>query len=164
MRISVGGSYYSRCGGRSITKPRITEESKKNFLENIRSFYDTNVIKLIRVDLQQDTDFSLKNFLEKEISPRSKNIIYLNLKYSDVKTKEQLLDYVKKNRKQGMCFVFLEDIKLFDEWQEACLALKEENCSVFVKVNKRQMISVKANENMTDEYMLFIYDRYSYWE
>ena len=56
----------------------------------------------------------------------------------------------------------MEDIACCDEWQEACLALKKERCSVFVKVNKMQMLSVQNNENMLGEYIPFILDRYTY--
>ena len=140
----------------------IQEFVRRRFLEKIRCFYDSDLIKIVWVNRRQDKEFSWKNFAEEELSKKTKNIVYLNLKYRDINTKNQLLEYVRKHRKDGRCYVFIEDYKHFKEWQETCLALKKENCSVFIKVNKWKKYSVYDREDMFSEYVDFVLDEYTY--
>ena len=78
-----------------------------------------------------------------------------NISYSDI-----LIDYVEKNRKQGKCYLFLDEIQVLDGWQEACKTLRLYNNSIFVTGSNSKLLSKEFTKELSGRYVAFgVYER-----
>ncbi len=73
-----------------------------------------------------------------------------NISYSDI-----LIDYVEKNRKQGKCYLFLDEIQVLDGWQEACKTLRLYNNSIFVTGSNSKLLSKEFTKELSGRYVAF---------
>ncbi len=92
---------------------------REHYLSKVRGFYDSDLIKIITGIRRCGKSIILQQIME-EIKEHSDNIIYLNFEdervISNISNCELLLDYVDKNRKDGLCYVFLDEIQEVIDW------------------------------------------------
>lgn len=117
---------------------------REQYLKKIRPFYDSDLIKVITGIRRCGKSVVLSQIMD-EIKEHSNNIIYLNfektsdfMKASDASS---LVEYVSKNKKEGKCYVFLDEIQEIPQWQIAIKDLRLDNNSVFVTGSNSKLLS-----------------------
>lgn len=117
---------------------------REKYLNSIRGFYDSDLIKVITGIRRCGKSVILESIMA-EIKEKTNNIIYLNFekiadfeKASDAKT---LVNYVKENRKEGKCYCFFDEIQEIENWQIAVKDLRLNNCSIFITGSNSKLLS-----------------------
>ena len=108
---------------------------REHYIEKIREFYDSDLIKIITGIRRSGKSVILKQIMD-EIREKTENIIYLNFEDKRISSKitncTQLLDFVTDNKAEGKCYLFFDEIQLLDGWQDACKTLRLYDNSVFI--------------------------------
>ena len=117
---------------------------REKYLKAIRGFYDSDLIKVITGIRRSGKSVILETIIN-EIKEKTDNIIYLNFEkttdFAKTSSAEELVNYVKKNRKYGKCYCFFDEIQEIDDWQIAGKDLRLDNCSVFVTGSNSKLLS-----------------------
>lgn len=107
------------------------------------------------------------NQVMSEIKKESNNIIYLNFeKTSDllkVNNSAGLIKYINENKKDGKCYIFLDEIQEVDNWQIAVKDLRLDNNSIFItgsnsKLLSREILSLLSGRFINIQIRPFIYN------
>ena len=108
---------------------------REHYLKSIRPFYDSDLIKIITGIRRSGKSVILDQVIN-EIKEKTDNFIYLNFEDKKIKDKinngDLLIEYVENNRKEGKCYVFLDEVQVIDDWSSAVKTLRLHNNSVFV--------------------------------
>lgn len=82
--------------------------SREKYIVPIRDFYKSDLIKIITGIRRCGKSVILKQVMD-EISTMSSNLIYLNFENAanlpNIKNGDDLIDYVLKKKKRGLCYV-----------------------------------------------------------
>ncbi len=118
---------------------------REKYIEKIRPFYDSDLIKVITGVRRCGKSVVLLQVME-EIAKKTDNIIYLNFeKTSDLSKVNnsylRIVDYIEKNRKDSKCYIFLDEVQLIENWQIAVKDLRLGNNSVFVTGSNSKLLS-----------------------
>ncbi len=131
---------------------------REHYLSKVRGFYDSDLIKIITGIRRCGKSIILEQIME-EIKEHSDNIIYLNFEdervISNISNCELLLDYVDKNRKDGLCYVFFDEIQEVADWQKACKTLRLHNTSVFITGSNSKILSKEFTKEFSGRYVSF---------
>ncbi len=118
--------------------------TREKYLNKIRPFYESDLVKII-TGIRRCGKSVILNQIMEEIRKISDNVIYLNFeKTSDfmkVNDALGLIDYINKNRKEGKCYVFLDEIQEIKDWQIAIKDLRLENNSLFITGSNSKLLS-----------------------
>lgn len=131
---------------------------REKYLKSIREFYDDDLIKVI-TGIRRCGKSVILDQIMNEIKEKSDNIIYLN--FEDKKIKKSiyngdiLLDYVEKNRKDGKCYVFLDEIQILDDWADTVRTLRLYNNSVFITGSNSKLLSKEFTKELSGRYVSF---------
>ena len=108
---------------------------REKYLKEIRPFYDSDLIKIITGIRRCGKSVILKSIYD-EISARTTNTIFLDFEdaitLKKVGSVEKLLTYVDNHRKDGKCYVFLDEVQNVKNWAIAVRTLRLHNNSVFI--------------------------------
>ena len=117
---------------------------REKYIEKIRGFYDSDLIKIITGVRRCGKSVILEAIMN-EIKNKTDNIIYLNFEnastFEMIEDGIKLIDYVNKNRKQGKCYVFLDEIQLLDKFYEGIKTLRLHDNSIFVTGSNSTLLS-----------------------
>lgn len=117
---------------------------REKYIEKIRGFYDSDLIKIITGVRRCGKSVILEAIMD-EIKNKTDNIIYLNFEnastFEMIEDGIKLIDYVNKNRKQGKCYVFLDEIQLLDKFYEGIKTLRLHDNSIFVTGSNSTLLS-----------------------
>lgn len=131
---------------------------REHYLSKVRGFYNSDLIKIITGIRRCGKSIILEQIME-EIKKQSDNIIYLNFEdervISNISNCELLLDYVDKNRKDGLCYVFFDEIQEVTDWQKACKTLRLHNTSVFITGSNSKILSKEFTKELSGRYVSF---------
>ena len=131
---------------------------REHYIKPIREFYDSDLIKIITGIRRCGKSVVLEQIME-EIKKKSENVIYLNFedKYTGllVSSSEELMEYVEKHRKDGKCYVFLDEIQMLDGWQDACKTLRLYNNSIFITGSNSKLLSKEFTKELSGRYVSF---------
>lgn len=131
---------------------------RETYLKQIREFYDNQQIKVITGIRRCGKSFIL-DMIRNEISQKTDNIIYLNFEKLDtlnkVGTCEKILDFVEKNRKQGKCYIFLDEIQEIENWQKAVKDLRLGDNSVFITGSNSKLLSNEFLDLLSGRFVSF---------
>lgn len=98
---------------------------------------------------------SIKN----EIQNKTDNIIYLNFEFTSDFVKasnvHELIDYVNKNRKEGKCYCFFDELQEIDNWQIAIKDLRLNNCSIFITGSNSKLLSTEFLNLLSGRFVSF---------
>lgn len=132
--------------------------TRETYLKQIREFYDNQQIKVITGIRRCGKSFIL-DMIRNEISQKTDNIIYLNFEKLDtlnkVGTCEKILDFVEKNRKQGKCYIFLDEIQEIENWQKAVKDLRLGDNSVFITGSNSKLLSNEFLDLLSGRFVSF---------
>lgn len=131
---------------------------REHYIEQIREFYDSDLIKIITGIRRCGKSVILEQVMN-EIKMKSDNVIYLNFEDKKVLNKivngEGLLDYVESKRKKGKCYVFLDEIQLLDNYVDAVKTLRLHNNSVFITGSNSKILSKEFTKDFSGRYAKF---------
>lgn len=117
---------------------------REKYLKMIRGFYDSDLVKVITGVRRCGKSVILETIIN-EIKEKTDNVIYLNFEktsdFSKASNVNELINYVKNNRKEGKCYCFFDEIQEIDNWQVAVKDLRLDNCSVFVTGSNSKLLS-----------------------
>jgi len=131
---------------------------REEYIKRIRPFYESDLIKVI-VGIRRCGKSIILESIRKEIEAITDNIIYLNFERSSDFMKasnyNELISYVKKNRKEGKCYIFLDEIQEIDNWQKALKDLRLDNNSIFVTGSNSKLLSSEFLELLSGRFVSF---------
>lgn len=131
---------------------------RESYVSKIRGFYDSDLIKIITGVKRCGKSVILQQIME-EVRERSENILYLD--FEDRATTRfiekwtDIVEYVKQNRSESLCYVFLDEIQEIDDWSLACKSLRVQNCSVFITGSNSKLLSGEFTKELSGRYVSF---------
>ena len=146
---------------------------RKNYLDEIRGFYDSNLIKILvgirrcgkSVILEQ-----IKEELIKERKVKEDHIIFINFEFIEY---EELLDYKKLNKyikdrikDEKIYYIFLDEIQNVDNFEKVVNSLRAsiKNISIFLTGSNSKLLSDELSSVLSGRYVLFNINPLSYKE
>lgn len=140
---------------------------REKYVKKIRGFYDSDLIKVITGVRRSGKSIILEQIRD-EIQKKSSNVIYLNFEDRSVSSAiddcNKLLLYIKESREDGLCYVFLDEIQILDEWAEACKTLRLQECSVFITGSNSKLLSKEFTKQLSGRYVSFMVRPFIYKE
>lgn len=131
---------------------------REHYLEQIRGFYDSDLIKIITGIRRSGKSIILEQIMS-EIKETSKNVIYLNFEdervFSNLPDATSLVNYVEKNRKTGKNYLFFDEIQEVKDWQLAVKTLRLYNNSVFITGSNSKLLSSEFTKEFSGRYVSF---------
>ena len=131
---------------------------RSHYIEPIREFYDSDLIKIITGIRRSGKSIVLEQIMD-EIKKKTDNIIYMNFEdkkiLSNILSVEDLLKYIDENRKKGKCYVFLDEIQMLDNWQDACKTLRLHDNSIFITGSNSKLLSKEFTKELSGRYVSF---------
>lgn len=132
--------------------------NREHYIAPIREFYESDLIKII-TGIRRCGKSVILNQIKEEIKKQTDNIIYLNFEdrrdLAKAPTAEELVEYVEKNRKEGKCYVFLDEPQTLTNWQEACKTLRLYNNSLFITGSNSKILSKEFTKEFSGRYVSF---------
>lgn len=146
---------------------------RKNYLDEIRGFYDSNLIKILvgirrcgkSVILEQ-----IKEELVKKRKVKEDHIIFINFEFIEY---EELLDYKKLNKyikdrikDEKIYYIFLDEIQNVDNFEKVVNSLRAsiKNISIFLTGSNSKLLSDELSSVLSGRYVLFNINPLSYKE
>lgn len=131
---------------------------REHYLKQIRGFYHSDLIKVI-TGIRRSGKSVILDLIREEIAKETDNIIYLNFEnlfdFDKAPNALKLLDYVSKNRKEGKCYVFLDEVQNINNWPEAVKTLRVQNNSVFITGSNSKMLSNEFLNKLSGRFVSF---------
>ena len=131
---------------------------REHYLQQIRPFYDSDLIKII-TGIRRCGKSVIMQQVRDEIRTKTKDVIYLEFEKREVRTQfpdaDSLLEYVNKRRKKGRCYVFLDEPQEIDGWVEVCQSLRLHGDSVFVTGSNSKMLSTEYVKELSGRFVSF---------
>ena len=131
---------------------------REKYLAEIRGFYDDDLIKIITGVRRCGKSIVLEQIRE-ELAIRTDNLVSFDfddrIATGDIETWQDIVYSVRKQRKDGLCYVFLDEIQEVDGWANACRALRRENCSVFITGSNSKLLSKEFTKELSGRYVSF---------
>jgi len=131
---------------------------REKYIESIRGFYHSDLIKIITGVRRCGKSVILEQIME-EIIETSDNIIYLDFEdrsvTASITTWEEIVDYVDAHKKNGLCYVFLDEVQEVEEWAIACKTLRKHDCSVFITGSNSKLLSGEFTKELSGRYVSF---------
>lgn len=131
---------------------------REHYIKEVREFYDSNLIKIITGIRRCGKSVILGQIIA-EIQQKSNNVIYLTFEnkstQSSIPDANAVIEYVRKERKEGLCYVFLDELQVIDDWAEACKTLRLENCSLFITGSNSKLLSSEFTKQLSGRFVAF---------
>ena len=132
--------------------------NRKHYVDQIKGFYDSDLIKII-VGIRRCGKSIILEQIMNDIKKKTDNIIYLNFEDEAVLTNiynaEALIKYVEENRKEGKCYIFLDEIQVIDNWNLAIKSLRLHNNSLFITGSNSKLLSKEYTDAFSGRYVSF---------
>lgn len=131
---------------------------REHYLKKIRPFYESDLVKVITGIRRCGKSVILDQIME-EIRTKTDNIIYLNFEktsdYLKVNDALGLIKYVEDNRKEGKCYLFLDEIQEVTNWEKAIRDLRLDNNSIFITGSNSKLLSSEILTNLSGRFVDF---------
>ena len=131
---------------------------REHYIKPIREFYDSNLIKIITGIRRCGKSVILEQIMN-EIKQNTDNIIYLNFEdkriLANITNSQLLIDYIEKNKKPGKCYLFIDEIQMLENWQEACKTLRLYDYSIFITGSNSKLLSREFTKELSGRYVAF---------
>ena len=131
---------------------------REHYIEKIREFYDSDLIKIITGIRRCGKSVILEQIMD-EIKDKSSNIIYLTFEnkktLASIDNADKLIKYVEAHRKNGKCYIFLDEIQEIDDWNEACKTLRLQDNSIFITGSNSKLLSKEFTKELSGRYVSF---------
>lgn len=131
---------------------------REHYIEEVRPFYDSDLIKIITGIRRGGKSVIMEQICE-EIRRKTDNTIYLNFEdkkvSSNIKTPDMLIEYVDENRKDGKCYLFFDEIQELEGWQDACKTLRLYDNSIFITGSNSKLLSGEFTKELSGRFVSF---------
>ena len=131
---------------------------REKYINEVRPFYESDLIKII-TGVRRCGKSVILDQIKDEIQKKSNNIVSLDFDdraiTSFINTWEDIVNYVNEKRKEGLCYVFLDEIQVIKDWALACKSLRRENCSVFITGSNSKLLSGEFTKELSGRYVSF---------
>ena len=131
---------------------------REHYIKPVREFYESDLIKII-TGIRRSGKSVILEQIRNEIKQKTDNIIYLNFEdkriLTNISSSDELIDYIEKNKKDGKCYIFLDEIQMLDNWQEACKTLRLYNNSIFITGSNSKLLSKEFTRELSGRYVAF---------
>ncbi len=131
---------------------------REHYLKEIRPFYESDLIKII-VGIRRCGKSVILEQVMSEIKMKSDNIIYLNFENEMVleqfKNAHDVIMYVLEHKKEGKCYLFLDEIQEMNQWSKICKTLRLENCSIFITGSNSKLLSREFTLELSGRFVSF---------
>ncbi len=131
---------------------------REHYIKQIRGFYDSDLIKVI-AGIHRCGKSAILDEIREEISKTSSNIIYLNfeniLTLDKISSGRDLLNYINANKKDGRCYIFLDEIQNIERWAEAVKTLRLSDNSVFISGSNSKLLSSEFLNELSGRFVSF---------
>ncbi len=132
--------------------------SREKYIEQVRPFYRSDLIKIITGIRRCGKSIVLEQIME-EVKRETDNVIYLNFEDKNVvlniTNAEELISYVNENRKEGKCYLFFDEIQILEGWQDACKTLRLYDNSLFITGSNSKLLSSEFIKELSGRYVSF---------
>ncbi len=131
---------------------------REHYINPIREFYNSDLIKIITGIRRSGKSIILEQ-IRNEIKQITDNIIYLNFEdkrvLSNIEDSNSLIDYIENNKKTGKCYIFLDEVQMLENWQEACKTLRLYDNSIFITGSNSKLLSKEFTKELSGRYVSF---------
>lgn len=131
---------------------------REHYINQIREFYDSDLIKII-TGIRRCGKSVILEQVKKEIGNKSDNIISLNFEdkriLNSIPNGDILIEYVEKNKKDGKCYLFLDEVQMINGWQDACKTLRLYDMSIFITGSNSKLLSKEFTKELSGRYVSF---------
>lgn len=132
--------------------------TREKYIEPVREFYESDLIKIITGVRRCGKSVILAQIME-EIKQKTDNVIYLDFEdratTAQIQTWEDIVNYVDQNKKEGLCYVFLDEIQIIDDWAIACKTIRRHQCSLFITGSNSKLLSKEFTKELSGRYVAF---------
>lgn len=131
---------------------------REHYIKLVREFYNSDLIKIITGIRRSGKSIILEQ-IKNEIQEKSNNVISLNFEdkriLTNIPDSNALIEYVEKNRKEGKCYIFLDEVQLVNNWQDACKTLRLYDNSIFITGSNSKLLSKEFTKELSGRYVAF---------
>lgn len=131
---------------------------REKYIAPIREFYDSDLIKIITGIRRCGKSVVLQQIMD-EIAEKSNNLIYLNFEdkrvSANLSNADMLIEYVQRQKKEGKCYLFFDEIQTLEGWQDACKTLRLMDCSLFITGSNSKLLSREFTKELIGRYVSF---------
>ena len=132
--------------------------TRERYVREVRGFYNSDLIKIF-TGVRRSGKSIIMGQVADEIRRKSDNIVYLDFDdravTASVQSWQDIVSYVAGHRKEGLCYVFLDEVQEIEGWQFACRSLRRENCSVFITGSNSKLLSKEFTKELSGRYVSF---------
>ena len=132
---------------------------RDKYIAPIREFYNSDLVKIITGIRRCGKSVILQD-IAKEISEKTDNIIFID--FDDAANLAimpdglTLLKYIDEHKKKnGLCYVFLDEVQRVEGWADACRTLRVRDCSVFISGSNSKLLSREFTKELSGRYVSF---------
>lgn len=143
---------------------------RKTYIDKIRPFYESDLIKVITGIRRCGKSVVLEQIRD-EISSRGEKIISLNFEDRAVSLKIkndlELIEFVEKEMSaapEKKWYVFLDEIQSVKNWNLACRSLRLKNLSLFITGSNSKLLSREFTKELSGRYVSFTIRPFVYKE
>ena len=131
---------------------------REHYIKPVREFYDSDLIKII-TGIRRSGKSVILEQIRNEIKQKTDNVIYLNFEdkriLANIQSSDNLINYIESNKKEGKCYIFLDEIQMLDNWQEACKTLRLYDNSVYITGSNSKLLSKEFTRELSGRYVSF---------
>ena len=131
---------------------------REHYLNQIRPFYDNDLIKIITGIRRCGKSVILKQ-VQDELKAAGKSCLFLDFELKPVRNMipdaDALIGYVNERLGEEKLYLFLDEIQNVTDWNEACRTLRLYNCSVFISGSNSKLLSKEFTKELSGRYISF---------
>ena len=131
---------------------------REHYIDKVRPFYDSDLIKIITGIRRCGKSVIMEQIIG-EIREKTENVIYLNFEdkkvSANITNAEEVISFVEKNKKEGKCYLFFDEIQTLDGWQDACKTLRLYGYSLFITGSNSKLLSGEFTKELSGRYVSF---------
>jgi len=131
---------------------------REHYLEQIRPFYDSNLIKIV-TGIRRCGKSVLMEQIAEELSACGKHTLALNFETLSVSQRiadaNALENEVKQHMSTEKLYVFLDEVQNLPDWNLACRSLRLGNVSLFVTGSNSKLLSREFTRELSGRYVSF---------
>ena len=131
---------------------------REKYMEQIRPFYESDLIKVITGIRRCGKSVILKQ-IQNELEAAGKSCLFLDFDLRPVRTKipdaDTLIAYVSEYLEEDKLYVFLDELQNVAAWNEAVRTLRLYNTSVFITGSNSKLLSREFTKELSGRYVSF---------
>lgn len=131
---------------------------REHYLEKIRPFYESDLVKIITGIRRCGKSVILKQVME-EIEEAGHKCLFLDFDLlpnrKEISDADALVNYINERITEDKLYVFLDEIQNVNGWNEACRSIRLLNCSLFITGSNSKLLSKEFTKELSGRYVAF---------